>query len=343
MQLSFDSLDRLVEFVEERGGRVPASDAARHLLAVRQAPAGVVRSLLGPLIDLDARLVLRGVFVALVENEPAALDDARFLVFDLETTGLAVASARICEIGAVRVEKLELAGTFETLVAPGVRLPAPIGRLTGLTDEALRRAPRIEKALERFSAFAGDAVLVAHKARFDVGFLNRELERLTGKRLSATVIDTVPLARTLLRGRVQRMNLASLAFFFGVSTEPCHRALPDALATAEVFIRLVGLAQERVPPRSPSSRSWRRQDRGVSMASDRSSMARRHDPASTCSVTDPSRCSMSVRRATCAPDCAPIFRVSGSAPLSRPRSRRSSVSSGACLARIWPRPSRRSG
>ena len=117
--------------------------------------------------------------------------------------------------------------------------------MTGLSDEALRRAPQIETAWNRFAAFAGDAVLVAHNARFDVGFVNRELERLTGQRLWATVIDTVPLARTLLRGRVQRVNLASLSFFFGVSVEPCHRALPDALATAEVFLRLIELARER--------------------------------------------------------------------------------------------------
>ena len=208
-------------------------------------PEGVARSLLGPLVEQDARLVWRGAFVALVEAEDPALEDASFVVFDLETTGLAAASARICEIGAVRVERLELAETFETLVAPGVPLPAPVGRLTGLSDEVLRRAPRVATALRRFSAFAGDAVLVAHNARFDVGFVNRELERLTGKRLSATVIDTVPLARTLLRGRVERLSLASLAFFFGVSVEPCHRALPDAQATAEVFVRLLGLAQER--------------------------------------------------------------------------------------------------
>jgi DNA polymerase III epsilon subunit family exonuclease len=183
--------------------------------------------------------------VALVEKHSPALADARFVVFDLETTGLAAASARICEIGAVRINGLELAARFETLVAPGTLLPTRINRLTGLSDQALRRAPPIKTALRRFSAFAGDAVLVAHNARFDVGFVNRELQRLTGKRLSATVIDTVPLARSLLHGRVERMNLASLAFFFGVSNEPCHRALPDALATAEVFVRLIGLAQER--------------------------------------------------------------------------------------------------
>jgi DNA polymerase III subunit epsilon len=245
MQLAFDSLDRLVDLVEERGGRVLASEAARHLFAVSQAPEGVARSLLGPLVEQDARLAWRGSFVALVESDDPPLEDARFVVFDLETTGLSSASARICEIGAVRVERLEPGDTFETLVAPGVPLPAPVGRLTGLSDDVLRRAPRVATALRRFSAFTGDAVLVAHNARFDVGFVDRELVRLTGKRLSATVIDTVPLARNLLRGRVQRLNLATLAFFFGVPTEPCHRALPDAQATAEVFAHLLGLAQER--------------------------------------------------------------------------------------------------
>jgi DNA polymerase III subunit epsilon len=245
VQLAIDSLDRLVELAEERGGRVTASEAARHLFAVRRAPAGVARSLLGPLVDGDARLAWRGSFVALVEHEPARLDDATYVVFDLETTGLAVASARICEIGAVRIERLEPAAVFETLVAPGVPLPAPVGRLTGLTDAELRRAPRVATALRRFSVFAGDAVLVAHNARFDVGFVDRELERLSGKKLSATVIDTVPLARNLLRGRAEKASLAALAHFFGVSVEPCHRALPDAQATAEVFLRLVGLAQER--------------------------------------------------------------------------------------------------
>jgi DNA polymerase III subunit epsilon len=68
---------------------------------------------------------------------------------------------------------------------------------------------------------------------------------MTGKRVAATVIDTVPLARNLLRGRVERTSLASLAQFFGVSVQPCHRALPDAQATAEVFLRLVDLALER--------------------------------------------------------------------------------------------------
>ena len=157
-------------------------------------------------------------------------------------------------------------------------------------------------------------MLVAHNARFDVGFVNAELERLTGKRLSATVIDTVPLARNLLRGRVERTSLASLAFFFGTSVEPCHRALPDAQATAEVFVRLLGLAQERgVDDASPSSRSWPRRGRGACTASAGSSTARPSGPASTSSATGTTRCSTSARRATCARGCARTSRRSGSA------------------------------
>jgi len=91
----------------------------------------------------------------------------------------------------------------------------------------------------------GDAVLVAHNARFDLGFLDVEVERLTGRRLAAPVVDTVWLARRLLDGRVSRVGLSALSSFFGTSVQPCHRALPDAQATAEILVQLLGLAQER--------------------------------------------------------------------------------------------------
>jgi DNA polymerase-3 subunit epsilon len=99
--------------------------------------------------------------------------------------------------------------------------------------------------VRRFLAFAGDAVLVAHNARFDLSFLDRETERLVGARLAGPVVDTVGLARRLLAGRGTRAGLASLARFFGTSATPCHRALPDAHATAEILVALLGLAQER--------------------------------------------------------------------------------------------------
>src|SRR5438132_461730 len=109
---------------------------------------------------------------------------------------------------------------------------------------ALRQVP-VALALRRFLAFAGDAVLVGHNARFDLAFLDRETERLTGSRIAAPVVDTVSLARRLLGGRVPRASLAQLSYFFGTSVRPCHRALPDAQATAEILLALLGLAQER--------------------------------------------------------------------------------------------------
>lgn len=249
MQLALDSADRLVELVEERRGPVVVEEAARTLFALVDLPRGegIARGLLESVVEGDARLAWRGGRVGLAE-EPArtlALEQAAFVVVDLETTGLSPGRSGICEIGAVRLEALEASGRFSTLVDPRRPLPPVVGALTGLRDAQLRGAPRASVAVRDFLAFAGDAVLVAHNARFDVGFLDREVERLTGRRLAATVIDTVPLARRLLAGRIARVGLASLAHFFGTSAQPCHRALPDAEATAEILLALIGLAQER--------------------------------------------------------------------------------------------------
>jgi DNA polymerase III epsilon subunit family exonuclease len=247
VQLSFDAADRLVELIHARRGAVCAEDAARVLFAIERAPASLAHSLLADVVEGDARLAWLGARVGLADGSGAEtlIEDAAFVVFDLETTGLSAYRDRICEIGAVRVRALEVAETFETLVRPGVTLPPTISRLTGLRDGELRAAPRPELAIRRFLAFAGDAPLAAHNARFDVGFLDRAVERLTGRRVAAPVLDTVWLARRLLQRRSERFSLRQLAHFFGTSCEPCHRALPDAVATAEILVALLGLAQER--------------------------------------------------------------------------------------------------
>jgi DNA polymerase III epsilon subunit family exonuclease len=247
VQLTLDAADRLVELVQARRGAVGAEDAARVLFALERAPAALARSLLADVVEGDARLAWLGTRVGL-SGEPhveTPIEEAELVVFDLETTGLSATRCRICEIGAVRVRGLAVDETFETLVNPGVTLPSYVADLTGIRDAELRNAPRVELAVRRFLRFAGDAPLVAHNARFDLSFLEREVGRLTGKRVAAPVVDTVWLARRLLHKRSGRFSLAHLAHFFGTSTDPCHRALPDALATAEILIALLGLAQER--------------------------------------------------------------------------------------------------
>jgi DNA polymerase-3 subunit epsilon len=245
VQLALDALDRLVDTLEERG-TLSAAEAARSLFATASIPDGLACSLLADVTAGDSRLVCAGATVSLTgRRADPLLEEAEFVVFDLETTGLSAERCRICEFGAVRVRALEPVDSFQALVNPGVALPEPVARLTGLQDPELRRAAAVSTVLGRFLGFAGDELLVAHNARFDQRFLERQLVLLHGRRLSEPPLCTAALARRLLEGRLRRVGLASLAHFFGVSTTPCHRALPDAEATAEVLVHLIGLAQER--------------------------------------------------------------------------------------------------
>jgi DNA polymerase III subunit epsilon len=247
MQLRLDAADRLVELVEEQRGPVLAEEAARRLFALRQAPVALARSLLADVVETDTRLAWSGDAVALADPPGASLllEEATYVVVDLETTGLRPGRSGICEIGAVRLRAFEVEAEFQTLVDPGMPIAAGASAVTGLRNEQLRGAPRPAEAVRSFLAFAGDAVLVAHNARFDLAFLDRETELLTGTRIGSAVVDTVRLARTLLAGRVAGFGLAQLAWFVDTTEKPCHRALPDARATAELLLALIGLAQER--------------------------------------------------------------------------------------------------
>src|SRR5207249_4962118 len=208
---AFDSADRLVELVEARGGSVPVGEAARSLFALASAPVALARSLLDDVVGADARLAWRGENVALAPTPglDLAIEAADWVVFDLETTGLQPSTSRICEIGAQRVREFQFGACFATLVNPRVPLPPAVQALTGIGPRDLRTAPPAGLAVRRFLDFAGDGVLVAHNARFDMAFLDREVERLTGRRVAAPVVDTVWLARKLLEGRVRRVGLAS--------------------------------------------------------------------------------------------------------------------------------------
>ena len=131
MQLRLDAADRLVELVEERRGPVYAEEAARRLFALRHAPVGLARSLLDEVVGDDTRLVWRGESVGLADPPGAdvLVEDATFVVVDLETTGVRPGTSRICEIGAVRIRDFELADEFELLVDPGIPLGAAIKSL----------------------------------------------------------------------------------------------------------------------------------------------------------------------------------------------------------------------
>ena len=163
------------------------------------------------------------------------LVDTTFVVIDLETTGGAPQTDTITEVGAVKVRGGECLGTFQTLVNPGRAIPPTITVLTGITESMVVRAPRIETVLPSLLEFVGGAVIVGHNVRFDVGFLQAALERAGRPLLDNPTVDTAALARRLVRDEVPNCRLGTLAERFRFSHRPSHRALDDALATADLL------------------------------------------------------------------------------------------------------------
>jgi DNA polymerase III subunit epsilon len=163
-----------------------------------------------------------------------SLDEARFVVVDLETTGGRAAPGAIIEIGAYRMEGRRITDSFQTLVRPRMVIPRFISGLTSITNEMVAEAPAIEQALPAFRDFLGDAVMVAHNAPFDRSFLDFEFRRLFGIGLKNPVLCTVRMARRLLPS-VKPRRLDLLAEHFGLSTEGRHRGLGDARMAAELL------------------------------------------------------------------------------------------------------------
>jgi len=169
-----------------------------------------------------------------------ALAGVTFVVVDLETTGGSPQDSAITEIGAVKVRGGEVLGEFQTLVNPHLPIPAFIQTLTGITTAMVAHAPPIESALPAFLEFAQGSVLVAHNARFDIGFLKAATAAQGLAWPGFPVLDTVHLARQLVtRDEARNHKLSSLAALFGSPTTPDHRALHDARATVHVLHGLV--------------------------------------------------------------------------------------------------------
>ncbi len=223
MLVRLDAADQLARVVASRPS-VPVAEAARILLALPGEPGTVARRVLDRVVAADARLELCEGAVRLASSPLAEqpLERAAFCVVDLETTALSAREGVIAEVGAVRVSGGAVARELEIV---GSRA-------------------RSERAMRLLFRFAGDAVLAGHNVGFDLRFLERVVAS-RGERVAAPVVDTLVLARRLLRGRTSSFSLAALAELLGTSETPCHRALPDARAAAKVLLALVALARER--------------------------------------------------------------------------------------------------
>lgn len=161
---------------------------------------------------------------------------AVFCAVDTETTGLSVAQSRVIELGAVLFDSSGVLDTFSSLINPCCEIPAGATSVHHITNEMVACAPSAKTVLSDFVNFAKDAILVAHNARFDLRFINNELELCGMDALKNKAIDTLALSRWAYPA-AERHNLQYLARAMGIDVESAHRAYDDAKVCRHVFLR----------------------------------------------------------------------------------------------------------
>jgi DNA polymerase-3 subunit epsilon len=206
-------------------------------------------------------------------------EGAAFCAFDIETTGLDPRLDRIVEIGAVKFDRRGPMGRYSVLINPGIPMPEEAGRVNGISDDMLAGKPSLETVLPDFLRFTGGAVITAHNAPFDCGFINEKLAALfngakkhrsagegelllpgleeagetgeTGEAVWAPpfpalpnrIADTLVLSRRLFPGR-QSYKLQELARNMGIPALNAHRAEDDARLCMEIFLKCAAVIQE---------------------------------------------------------------------------------------------------
>ena len=179
----------------------------------------------------------------LVLNSKGQSFQDTYVVFDIETTGFSASQDKIIEIGAVKVIDGVITEKFSSFVNPEIPIPFEIEKLTGIQDDMVLDAPKIEEVLPKFLEFCGQAVMVAHNASFDMSFIFQNA-RTQGIAFNPTILDTVAIARVLLPN-LNRYKLDTVAKALNISLENHHRAVDDAGATAEIFASFVKMLRER--------------------------------------------------------------------------------------------------
>lgn len=195
------------------------------------------------LYGVEANLVDDGVPIAYNPQDRSLLDDT-YVVFDVETTGLSAVYNTIIELAAVKVKDGEIIDRFESFANPHEKLSPLIIDLTGITDDMVENAPEINDVIKDFHEWMGDAILVAHNASFDMGFINAALKKVGYEHADNPVIDTLELGR-LLYPSFKNYRLNTLCKKFNIELVSHHRAIYDAEATGHLLWKMVKDATER--------------------------------------------------------------------------------------------------
>lgn len=236
-----------IDYLRTTGGRASAVRVIDRVMNITNPLPHLAVMLAADLVERDGRLRLCDDFVEIVpfDQERISLAETGFVVLDLETTGAKAPPCRITEIGAFRVKGNAIVDKFHTLVDPEMSIPPFISALTGISNEMVTGAPKFAAVVTELLEFIGDSVIVAHNARFDMGFLNYEIGRVfEDYRLANPSLCTVQLSRNLLPA-IENHKLNTVARHFSIELINHHRASDDAYATAQIFLNLLSDLHDR--------------------------------------------------------------------------------------------------
>ena len=231
------SVSRYIERAAKWGHKAIAITDHNAVQAFPEANKAAKKYGIKVIYGVEANIVHDGVPIV-VRADDRPLEDAVFVVFDVETTGLSVVTSKLIEIAAVKLQGGSEIGRFATFVNPHEPIPPHIRQLTHIDDDMVKDAPDIEEVLPKFLEFIGDAVLVAHNAGFDTGFLQEACKRQNLPAPANPVLDTLELARMMLPD-LKNHRLNTLAERYNVSLENHHRAVDDAAALGRILVHML--------------------------------------------------------------------------------------------------------
>ena len=229
-----------IDLLRVSGGRANACEIVDAVFKVSHIDEELAGLLVGDLIKDDRRFkIIDGKTIELQADdcESRLLEELDFVVVDIEATGAKMPPNRIIELGAYRIRGGRIVDEFVTLVNPEISIPRFVVALTGIANDMVKQAPR-------WLEFVDDAVLIAHNAPFDTNFLNHEIARVyPGHRMMNPHLCTVTLSRRAVPG-LANYRLETVADHFSIPIFDRHRAGSDALATAEVFLRILARLED---------------------------------------------------------------------------------------------------
>ncbi|MDI6604872.1 MAG: PolC-type DNA polymerase III [Thermoanaerobacteraceae bacterium] len=235
------SVEALIKRASEWGHKAIAITDHGVLQAYPEAQSAAKRYGVKVLYGVEGYLVNDGEPIV-TGNTDASLDDD-FVVFDIETTGLSSKYDKIIEIGAVKIRNYEIVDRFKTFINPEIPISSFITRLTGINTSMVKDYPTLDKVLPGFLKFISGSILVAHNANFDVTFVKTKAEELCLE-LNNPVLDTLELSRHLYTN-LKNYKLDTVAEYLEVNLKNHHRAIDDAEATAEIFLKSIKRIKEK--------------------------------------------------------------------------------------------------